>query len=78
MKILTSRQAAERLHVPISRFHRLVVEHDLAPVAQGSGLRGDKFWSSTDIDEVLTVLTAERREELERLQQVVAEAEAAS
>lgn len=78
MEILTSRQAAERLHVPISRFHRLVVEHDLVPAAQGSGLRGDKFWSPSDIDRVLEVLTAQRREELEALRETLKETETAS
>lgn len=47
---INSTDAAERLGVNASRFHRLVAQHGLEPVVTGPGLRGVKFWALADID----------------------------
>lgn len=56
METLTSAEAAARLGVNPQKFHRIVAAHQVAPVLEGTGLRGPKFWDPADIDTLLAEL----------------------
>lgn len=43
----------------IQKFHRLVAAHSLTPVAEVPGIRGAKFWTPSDVDQLADVLATQ-------------------
>lgn len=52
MDTLNSTDAANRLGVNPQRFHRLVAHYEITPVLEAPGIRGVKFWNTTDIERI--------------------------
>lgn len=46
---MSSREAAELLGINAQAWHRLVAKERLIPVKQVPGIRGAKFWKTTDV-----------------------------
>lgn len=56
-EMMTSKEAADKLGVSVQTWHRLVARHHLTPVMELPGLRGAKFWASSDVMIMLKVTT---------------------
>lgn len=49
MEALTTADAADLVGVTVQKFHRLANSAGIAPVIQGAGIRGPKFWKVGDV-----------------------------
>lgn len=54
METLTTAAAAERLGVNVQKFFRLAESAGIQPALEAPGLRGAKFWRTSDIDALAT------------------------
>ena len=52
METLTTAAAAERLGVNVQKSFRLAESAGIQPALEAPGLRGAKFWHSSDVDQL--------------------------
>jgi hypothetical protein len=66
---IPSSEAAHRLGVSVTTFHKLTQRHDMRPVFAGAGSRGVRFWSPADVDRLAEERRAILQARLDRLDQ---------
>lgn len=59
MESLTTRQAADALGVSVTRWHKLVKRHGIAPIFRAPGITGAMFWSPDAVETLRSKRDAE-------------------